>query len=102
MAPPRGAWHNITLNSIQGKAAHGVSNSPKAFWCPLLLPVGGSRVKNLPAVQKKQEPRVPFLGREDPLEEEMATHSCILVRKIPWTEETGRLQIMGSQKVGHD
>ena len=102
MAPPRGAWHNITLNSIQGQAAHGVSNSPKAFWCPLLLPVAGSIVKNLPAVQKKQETRVPFLGQEDPLEEEMATHSCILALKIPWTEETGRLQIMGSQRVGHD
>ena len=98
MAPPRGAWHNITLNSIQGQAAHGVSHSPKAFWCPLLLPVGGSRVENLPAVQKQQEPWVPFLGREDPLEEEMATHSCILARKIPWTEETGRLQSMGLQK----
>ena len=59
-------------------------------------------VKNLPPVQKKQETRVPFLGREDPLEEEMATHSCILAWKIPWTEETGRLQIMGSQRVGHD
>ena len=92
----------ITLNSIQGQTAHDVSNSPKAFWCPLLLPVGGSRVKNLPPVQKKQETRVPFLGREDPLEEEMATHSCILAWKIPWTEETGRLQIMGSQRVGHD
>ena len=43
-----------------------------------------------------------ILGREDPLEKEMATHSSILAWKIPWTEETGRLQSMGSQRVGHD
>ena len=42
------------------------------------------------------------LGPEDPLEKEMATHSSILAWKIPWTEELGRLQSLGSQKVGHD
>ena len=42
------------------------------------------------------------LGWEDPLEEEMAIHSSILAWKIPWTEETGGLQSMGSQRVGHD
>jgi len=42
------------------------------------------------------------LGREDPLEKEMATHSSILAWKIPWTEKPGRLQPMGSQRVGHD
>jgi len=42
------------------------------------------------------------LGWEDPLEKEMVTHSCILVWRIPQTEETGGLQSMGSQKVGHD
>ena len=42
------------------------------------------------------------LGREDPLEEEMATHSNILAWKIPWTEEPSRLQSMGSQRVGHN
>ena len=56
-------------------------------------------VKNLPAMQENQ---VRSLGREDPLEKEMATHSSILAWKIPWTEETGRLQSMGSQRVGHD
>ena len=45
---------------------------------------------------------VGSLGREDPLEEEVATHSSILARRIPWTEESGRLQSMGSQRVGHD
>ena len=41
-------------------------------------------------------------GREDPLEKEMATHSSTLAWKIPWTEEPGRLQSMGSRRVGHD
>ena len=42
------------------------------------------------------------LGQQDPLEEEMATHSSVLARKIPWTEEPGRLQSMGSHTVGHN
>ena len=45
---------------------------------------------------------VRSLDWEDPLEEEMATHSNILAWKIPWTEESGGLQSMGSQRVGHD
>ena len=49
-----------------------------------------------------QETRVRSLGREDPLEKEMATHSSILAWKIPWTVEPGRLQPMGLQRVGHD
>ena len=55
-------------------------------------------VKNLPTVQ---ETRVQSLGVEDPLEEEMATHSSILAWRIPWTEESGRLWSMGLQRVGH-
>ena len=54
-------------------------------------------VKNPPAMQ---ETRVHALGREDPLENGMATHSSILVWRIPWTEEPGRLEPMGSQGVG--
>ena len=46
--------------------------------------------------------QVRSLGWEDPLEEEMATHSSILAWKIPWTEETGKLQSVGLQTVGHD
>ena len=42
------------------------------------------------------------LGQEDPLEKEMATHSSMLAWRIPWTEEPGRVQSMGSQRVGHD
>ena len=56
-------------------------------------------VKNLPAMR---EIWVQPLGREDPLEEEMATHSSIPAWKIPWTKEPGGLQSMGSQRVGHD
>ena len=56
-------------------------------------------VKNQPAVQ---EARVPSLGREDPLEKEMAMHFSIFAWKIPWTEEPVGLQSVGSQRVGHD
>ena len=49
-----------------------------------------------------QEIWVRSLSREDPLEKEMATHSSILAWRIPWREEPGRLQSMGSQRVGHD
>ena len=76
----------------------------------LILPQGGGRVghnssqvaqmvKCLPAMQKIW---VQSLGWEDPLEKEMAAHSSTLAWKIPWTEEHGRLQSMGSQRVGHD
>ena len=56
-------------------------------------------VKNLPAMQEMQ---VRSLGQEDPLKEGMATHSSILAREIPWTEEPSGLQSIGSQRVGHD
>ena len=56
----------------------------------------GLMVMNLPAVQ---ETRVQSLDREDPLEEDMATHSSILAWRIPWTEEPGGLQSMGLQRV---
>ena len=46
--------------------------------------------------------QVGSLGREDPLEEDMATHSSILAWRIPWTEEPGGLQSTGAQRVGHD
>ena len=57
------------------------------------------RLKHLPAMR---ETWIPSLGREDPLEKEMATHSSIVAWRIPWTEETGRLQSIASQRVGHD
>ena len=54
---------------------------------------GGSVVKNLPAMQELQEMWVQSLGREDPLEEGMATHSNIFAWRIPWTEEPGRATV---------
>ena len=57
------------------------------------------RVKSLPAMQ---ETWIRFLGWEDPLEKEMATHPSILAWKIPWIEKPSRLQSMGSQRVRHD
>ena len=59
-------------------------------------------VKHLPTMPAMWETWVQSLGQEDPLEKEMATHSIILAWKIPWTEEPGRLQSMGSQRVGHN
>ena len=56
-------------------------------------------VKNLPTVWEIQ---IRSLGEEDPLDKGMATHSSILAWSIPWTEEPGRLQSMGLQRVGHD
>ena len=63
---------------------------------------GGSVVKNLPAMKEMQKMKIQSLGQEDPLEEGMATHSSILAWRIPWTEEPGEVQFIGSQRVGHD
>ena len=74
--------------------------------CVLFAESGGAScflvaqmAKNLPA---KQETQVQSLGLEDPLEKVLATQSSILVWRIPWTEEPGRLQSMRSQRIGHD
>ena len=56
-------------------------------------------IKHLPTMR---ETRVRSLGREDPLEQEMATHSSTLAWKIPWMEDSGRPQFMGLQRVGHN
>ena len=64
------------------------------FWAPLVAQL----VKNPSA---KQETQVRSLGGEDPLEKEMATHSSIPAWKIPWTEDPGRPQSIGLQRVGH-
>ena len=56
-------------------------------------------IKHLPAMQETQAKSLVW---EDPLEKEMATHSSTLAWKIPWSEEPGGLQSMGSQRVGHD
>ena len=85
------------------RISHGIS-----IWYSTIVPMGGgffpsdSEVKNPPVIQEPQETQIPALGLEDPLEEEMATHSSILAWRILWTEEPGRLQSMGSQRVGHN
>ena len=56
----------------------------------------------VPKKKKKREMQVPSLGQEDPLQEGTATHSSILAWRIPWTEEPGGLQSLGSQRVRHD
>ena len=72
------------------------------MWTPSnkeLASLVAQMVKNLPALQETQ---VQSLGREDPLEKGVATHSSILAWRIPWTEEIGGLQSMGLQTVEHD
>ena len=76
-------------------------NSQTGFgktYSDVVFPVA-QRVKHLPAMQ---ETWFQSLGQKDPLEKEMATHSSTLAWKIPWTGKPGRLQSMGSQRVGHD
>ena len=83
----------------------GTSISQISIWYKAVHITGfpsGLAVKILPAMQEMQEMQVQSLGREDPLEEEMATHSSILARRISRTEEPGKLQSMGSQRVGHN
>ena len=74
---------------------HPVHNSLHLLRASLVAQI----VKNLPTVWETQ---VQPLGREDPLEKEMATHSTTLAWRIPWTEEPGGLWSMGSQRIGHD
>ena len=69
--------------------------------CHLWGPKSQTRLKQLSGSSIMQETWVPSLGQDDPLEKEMATHSCTLDWKIPWTEEPGRLQTMGSLRVRH-
>ena len=79
-----------------GRSAGEVTGYPLQYsWASL----GAQLIKNLPAMQ---ETWIRSLCWEDALEEGMATHSSILTRKIPWTEELGRLQFMVLQRVGHN
>ena len=102
-----------------GQQDHGAWACDAVFMCPDRLPLslpswpcayegskgvqraplGAQTVENLPAMQETQ---VQSLGREDPLEKGIATHSSILAWRVPWTEEPGGLQSMGLQRVGHD
>ena len=92
----RGAWQ---------ATVHGVTRVGQDLASKLLLTTDtrdsllAQSVKNLPAMP---ETWVQFLGQEEPLEKEMATHSNILAWEIPWTEEPGGLQSIELQRVGHD
>ena len=114
-SPPGSSVHGIlqarTLEWVAISFLRG-SSWPKDSTCYLLgvlylqagsLPLRASlvaqMVKHLPTIR---ETWVQSLGREVPLEKKMAIHSSILACKIPWTEEPGRLQSVGSQRVGHD
>ena len=79
-------------------------NNTTVLWLFLLFsgPLASLVVQWVKCLPTMQETRVRSLGWEDPLEKEMATHSRTLAWKIPWTEKPGRLQSMGSQRVGHD
>ena len=83
----------ILVSALIKRIFFKVTNLPG--WISLVAQM----TKHLPTMR---ETRVRSLGREDPLEKEMATHSSTLAWKIPWMEEPGRLQSMGSQRVGHD
>ena len=94
----RGAW--------QGYSPWGHKELNTTEWLKHIHSIGYFRsslvaqmVKHLPTMWETQ---VRSLGWEDPLEKEMATHSNILAWRIPWAEEPGRLQSMGSKRVGHD
>ena len=73
----------------------GIGSPLQYSWTSLVAQMA----ENLPTTQETQ---VQSLDEEDPLEESMATHSSILAWRIPWTEEPGGLQSMGSQRVRHD
>ena len=77
----------------------GVAGSSLTWNSMIQASLVAQMVKNLTTVQETQ---VCSLGLENPLEESMANHSSVLAWRIPWTEEPGGLQSMGSQRVGHD
>ena len=88
-------WQPLQYSCLENSMDRGV-------WWATVQGVSGASpvaqtVKNLPAMQ---ETLVQSLGREDTLEKDMATHTSILAWKIPWTEGPGRLQFIGSQRVG--
>ena len=78
---------SLLLGGVKGPALSSLMAQPR---------------KNLPAVKETQKTQVRFLCQEDPLEEEMASHSSILAWRFPWTEELCRLQSMELQRVRHN
>ena len=94
--PPGSFEHEIFPGENAGLGCH--------FLLQRIFPTQGSNPGLLRCRQMlyRLSHQVQLLGQEDPLEKGMATHSSILAWRIPWTEETGRLQSMGLQRVGHD
>ena len=89
-------FHRASRTHCKGKLVQLPSNPTLGnHWASLVA----QRLKRLPGMQ---ETWVQSLGWEDPLEKETAIHSSTLAWKIPWTEEPGRLQYTGKQRVGHD
>ena len=86
------------LQALTDWQAHLLCQSLR-FWVTFVTSLVAQMVKNLPAVQESQ---IRSLGWEDPLEKGMLTHSSILAQRIPWTEESGGIQFMRSQKVVQD
>ena len=94
-------WATFTSTSFLGlfpiaepSGTRGNNNEKPAFTEPLVCCLsfsGGTMIKNSPAIQETQEIQAGSLGQEDPVGEEMTTHSSILAWKIPWTEKPGRL-----------
>ena len=93
-------WPNYLVN---GSGQRSIQTAEEIRFLPHTICISTSlvaqRLKRLPEMQ---EAWVQSLGREDPLEKEMAIHSSTLAWRIPWREERGRLQSMGSQRVGQD
>ena len=90
----------VTL--FQSSLCFSLSNLITGYLTPLCFHFLISSGADSKASACNAETQVQSLGREDPLEKEMATHSSTLAWKIPWTEEPGRLQSMGLLRVGHD
>ena len=89
----------MAISPLCPQVVEGAESAAGSFIRALIPLLGGSVVKNLPAMQGMQ---VRSLGQEGPLEEGMATHPSILAWRIPWTEEPGGLQSLGLQRVEHD
>ena len=89
------AGHPSLIPGSERSPGEGIDYPLQYSWASLVAQTG----KNPPAMR---ETWLQSLGWEDPLEEGMTTHSSILAWRIPWTEETGRLQSMGLQRVRHD
>ena len=98
----RGTWWTIVHGIAESQARVSASAHTYAYMCIYGLPRWRLWYRICLSVKETQETWVRSLGREDPLEEGMATPSSIFAWRIPWAEEPGRLQSMGSQRVGHD